>query len=93
MLGQGGGARGSTALPLHLNAQLGCVPHTLGRFDSAGENTYSRLQEAWAGALIPVDDANGLAYTPANAKYHLSQDDLAEKRQQALAILVKRHMA
>ena len=52
VLGQGGGARRSTALPLSLNARLGCVPHTLGRFDSAGESTYSRLQEAWASALI-----------------------------------------
>ncbi|TPG83207.1 YagK/YfjJ domain-containing protein [Pseudomonas mandelii] len=34
------------------------------------------IQEAWASALrIPVDDANGLAYIRANAKYHLSQDD------------------
>lgn len=53
--------------------------HTVGRYHSAQENTYSRIHAAWAGALrIPVDDANGLVHIPANAEYHLSQDDPAE---------------
>lgn len=53
--------------------------HTVGRFQSARENTYSRLRSAWASALgIPVDDANGLVHIPANAEYHLSQDDPSE---------------
>ena len=53
--------------------------HTVGRYHSAQENTYSRIHAAWAGALrIPVDDTNGLVHIPANAEYHLSQDDPAE---------------
>ncbi|WP_439868022.1 YagK/YfjJ domain-containing protein [Pseudomonas syringae] len=49
------------------------------RFQSARENTFSRLRAAWASALgIPVDDTNGLVHIPDNAGYDLSQDDLAE---------------
>ena len=50
--------------------------HRVGRFQSERENLYSRLQSAWASALkICVDDAEGLVHIPANATFHLSQDD------------------
>jgi len=53
--------------------------HTVGRFHSAQENLYRRIQSAWAGALrTPVDDADGLVHIPANAGYHLSRDDPLE---------------
>ncbi|WP_416151994.1 YagK/YfjJ domain-containing protein [Pseudomonas sp. MH9.2] len=53
--------------------------HTVGRFHSAQQNTYSRLNAAWASALrIPVDDAYGLVHIPDNAGHHLSQDDPEE---------------
>ncbi|WP_168199543.1 inovirus-type Gp2 protein [Pseudomonas sp. SWI7] len=49
------------------------------RIQSARQNTYNRLRSAWASALeISVDDADGLVDIPANAEYHLSQDDPAE---------------
>lgn len=52
----------------HFVLMLNWDAYPMQRFDSAGENTYNRLQEAWAGELrISVDDANGLAYTAANA--------------------------
>ncbi|AEA66885.1 Hypothetical protein; putative prophage [Pseudomonas brassicacearum subsp. brassicacearum NFM421] len=50
--------------------------HTVGRYDSARENTYSRIHAAWASALgIHVDDVYGLVHIPANAEYHLSQNN------------------
>ena len=50
--------------------------HTVGCFDSARENTYSRIHAAWASALgMPIDDADGLVHIPDKAVYHLSQDD------------------
>ncbi|KWV80490.1 hypothetical protein PFLL34_01530 [Pseudomonas fluorescens] len=53
--------------------------HTVGRYDSARENTYSRIHAAWASALrMPIDDTDGLVHIPENAEYHLSQDDPAE---------------
>ena len=53
--------------------------HTVGRFHSAQENLYRRIQSAWASALeIPVGEADGLVHIPVNAEYHLSQDDPAE---------------
>ena len=53
--------------------------HTVGRYDSAQQNTYSRMNAAWASALrMPIDDTNGLVHIPENAGYHLSQDDPAE---------------
>ena len=55
------------------------VYHTVGRFHSVQENLYRRIQSAWASALgVLVDDADGLVHVPANAEFHLSQDDLAE---------------
>ncbi|MFJ2681541.1 inovirus Gp2 family protein [Pseudomonas sivasensis] len=53
--------------------------HTVGRFNSARENLYRRIQSAWASALeILVGEADGLVHIPVNAEYHLSQDDPAE---------------
>jgi hypothetical protein len=50
--------------------------HTVGRFQSERENLYSRIQSAWASALgISFEDADGLVHIPANATFHLSQDD------------------
>jgi len=52
--------------------------HTVGRFQSERENLYSRIQAAWASALgISFEDADGLVHIPANATFHLSQDDPA----------------
>jgi len=53
--------------------------HTVGRFQSERENLYSRIQSAWASALrIPFENADGLVHIPANATFHLSQDDPEE---------------
>ena len=53
--------------------------HTVGRFQSVRENLYSRIQAAWASALkIPFEEADGLVHIPANATFHLSQDDPEE---------------
>lgn len=53
--------------------------HTVGRFHSAQENLYRRIQSAWASALrIPLDDADGLVHVPVNAEFRLSQDDPVE---------------
>lgn len=53
--------------------------HTVGRFQSERENLYSRIQAAWASALkISFEDADGLVHIPANATFHLSQDDSEE---------------
>lgn len=53
--------------------------HTVGRFQSTRENLYGRIQAAWASALrISFDDADGLVHIPANATFHLSQDDPEE---------------
>ncbi|MFL1553671.1 inovirus-type Gp2 protein, partial [Pseudomonas sp. D47] len=50
--------------------------HRLGRFQSERENLYSRIQAAWASALrIAFEEADGLVNIPANATFHLSQDD------------------
>lgn len=50
--------------------------HRLGRFQSERENLYSRIQAAWASALrIPFEEADGLVHIPANATFHLSEDD------------------
>jgi len=52
--------------------------HTVGRFQSGRENLYSRIQAAWASALrIHFDYVEGLVHIPANATFHLSQDDPA----------------
>jgi hypothetical protein len=53
--------------------------HKVGRFQSERENLYSRIQASWASALkIPFEEADGLVHIPANATYHLSQDDPGE---------------
>lgn len=53
--------------------------HTVGRFHSAQENLYRRIQSAWASALeIPVGEADGLVHVPANAEFRLSQDNPVE---------------
>ena len=53
--------------------------HTVGRFQSERENLYNRIQSAWASALgISFEDAEGLVHIPANATFHLSQDDPEE---------------
>jgi hypothetical protein len=53
--------------------------HTVGRFQSERENLYSRIQAAWASALrISFEDADGLVHIPANATFHLSQNDPEE---------------
>ena len=52
--------------------------HTVGRFQSERENLYTRIQAAWASALrIHFDYVEGLVHIPANATFHLSQDDPA----------------
>ena len=56
--------------------------HTVGRFQSERENLYSRIQAAWASALkITFEEADGLVHVPANATFHLSQDDSGEMDQ------------
>ncbi|WP_375154770.1 inovirus-type Gp2 protein, partial [Pseudomonas sp. PDM25] len=53
--------------------------HTVGRFQSERENLYSRIQAAWARALrVTFEEAEGLVHIPANATFHLSQDDSGE---------------
>ena len=50
--------------------------HTVGRYDSAQQNLYSRIHAAWASALgIPVYDVYGLVHIPVNAEYHLTRND------------------
>ncbi|PNY78674.1 hypothetical protein C1751_03145 [Pseudomonas fluorescens] len=53
--------------------------HTVWRFQSERESLYSRIQAAWASALrIPLEQGDGLVHIPANAAFHLSQDDAEE---------------
>lgn len=49
---------------------------SFGRIGSGQENTYSRIQSAWASALrLPDEDVTGLVHVPDNSTYRLRRND------------------
>ncbi|WP_369303991.1 inovirus-type Gp2 protein [Pseudomonas sp. W2-17] len=53
--------------------------HSTGRFASAANNVFNRIQAAWASALrLDVEKVRGLVYIPRNSEFHLTMADQVE---------------